>query len=163
MNVYEQIFRAFDEAQVQYLVVGGVAVNLYGYLRATGDLDILVLLDSENLAKVDDVMKSLEYVERLPISVQSLTDEAQVREWLDKKNLKAFTFTPSGDNPLQLDIVLEPSLRFEELFQNRESKMIGDLEIPVVSIDDLIEMKKDADRLKDRMDIEALLEFKLLE
>lgn len=36
---------------VAYLVVGGRAVNLYGYPRYTGDLDILVKRDHDNAQK----------------------------------------------------------------------------------------------------------------
>jgi len=34
---YEDIFKALESNQVKYLVIGGVAVNLYGVQRATGD------------------------------------------------------------------------------------------------------------------------------
>ncbi|EKD92735.1 MAG: hypothetical protein ACD_28C00347G0003 [uncultured bacterium] len=30
MNLYQSIFQAFHEADIEYLIVGGVAVNLYG-------------------------------------------------------------------------------------------------------------------------------------
>jgi DNA polymerase II small subunit/DNA polymerase delta subunit B len=41
MGNFEKIFRSLNKAKVRYLVVGGVAVNIYGYPRFTGDLDIL--------------------------------------------------------------------------------------------------------------------------
>jgi hypothetical protein len=35
--IYEEIFREFEKVKVRYLAVGGVAVNLYGYVRLTDD------------------------------------------------------------------------------------------------------------------------------
>ena len=46
MNLFEKVFRELNKTRVKYLVVGGVAVNLYGYLRFTGDLDLLLLLNN---------------------------------------------------------------------------------------------------------------------
>ncbi len=94
MNIFEKIFKNLNTAKIKYLVVGGVAVNLHGYVRFTGDLDLLVLLEEKNLEKISKVMKKLGYSERLPVSVMSLKDEKQVNEWLEKKNMKAFTFNP---------------------------------------------------------------------
>lgn len=51
MKVFEKVFRELNRTKVKYLVVGGVAVNLYGYLRFTGDLDVLLLLEEKNLKK----------------------------------------------------------------------------------------------------------------
>ena len=40
--IYEEIFREFGLRDVCYLVVGGMAVNLYGYVKLTMGLDIMV-------------------------------------------------------------------------------------------------------------------------
>lgn len=44
----EQIFGALNEAQVRYLVVGGLAVIAHGYVRYTNDLDLVIQLDEPN-------------------------------------------------------------------------------------------------------------------
>ena len=46
---YEKIFRACQKRRIQYLVVGGVAVNLHGYPRATGYLDLMLAFNQTNL------------------------------------------------------------------------------------------------------------------
>ncbi len=51
MGYFEDVFRALNKAKVRYLVVGGVAVNIYGHPRFTGDIDILLLLESEQMVK----------------------------------------------------------------------------------------------------------------
>lgn len=156
MNLFEKIFRALNKAKVKYLVIGGVAVNLHGYLRFTGDLDLLILLNEKNLKKIDGVMKKLKYSERLPVSILTLSNQTQVKKWLKEKNMKAYTFNPPKNNPLQIDIVIEDSLKFEFYDRRKNIKKMGALQIPVVSIQDIIKMKKKAHRDKDMIDLKIL-------
>ncbi len=156
MNLFEKVFRELNKAKVKYLVVGGVAVNLYGYLRFTADLDLLVLLDENNLRKIDAVMGKMKYSERLPVSIMDLKNQKQVTKWLKEKNMKAYTFNPPKNNPLQIDIVIEESLKFAEFFKRKKIKSMSGLRIPVVSIKDIIGMKKRAKRDKDMLDLEVL-------
>lgn len=51
MNIFQKVFTVFNKEKIKYLVAGGVAVNLHGYMRFTGDIDILVLLEENNLKK----------------------------------------------------------------------------------------------------------------
>lgn len=51
MRFYTVPLRALEEAGVQYVTVGGVAVILHGYGRLTGDVDALIALDPENTIK----------------------------------------------------------------------------------------------------------------
>lgn len=162
MNLFKKIFRALNKAKIKYLVVGGVAVNLHGYIRFTGDLDILLLLEDQNLKKMYKVMKKLKYSERLPVSILELKDRKQVKKWLKEKGMQAFSFNPPKDNPLQLDIVIEESLKFDKIFPKRITKRISDVSIPVISIQDLIKMKKKTNRWQDLIDIENLIKLKNL-
>jgi len=161
-NIFEKIFQALNKEKIQYLVVGGVAVNLHGYIRFTGDLDLLVLLDEKNLAKLDRVMKKLGYSERLPVSVLELQDQKQVRKWLKEKNMRAYSFTPPKETLLQIDIIIEESLKFEKIAKNKSNKRMDGVTIPVVSIQDLITMKKKANRTQDLEDLKQLIELKKL-
>lgn len=162
MNLFKKIFRALNKAKIKYLVVGGVAVNLHGYIRFTGDLDVLLLLEDQNLKKMDKVMKKLKYSERLPVSILELKDHKQVKKWLKGKGMQAFSFNPPKDNPLQLDIVIEESLKFDKIFPKRIIKRISNVSIPVISIQDLIKMKKKTNRRQDLIDIENLIKLKNL-
>lgn len=156
MTQFEKIFRELNKAKIKYLVVGGVAVNLYGYVRMTGDLDLLILLNKENISKMDTLMKKMKYSERLPVSVLSLGDEKQVKKWLKEKNMMAYTFNPPPNQLLQIDIIIEESLKFAAFDKNKTIKRMGRVNIPVVGIQDIITMKKRAKRTKDLVDIEVL-------
>jgi predicted nucleotidyltransferase len=160
MNVFENVFRCLNDEKIKYLVVGGVAVNLYGYVRFTGDLDILVLLEEENLKKLDRVMKKMGYSERIPVSLLELHDNKKVKEWLKTKNLKAYSFNPPKDSLLQIDIIIEESLKFDSFYQKKVTKKIDDIGIPIISLEDLIKMKKRANRDQDILDLKSLIKLK---
>lgn len=53
--LYERIFRAFHDHGLDYAVIGGIAVNLHGYMRATGDLDIIIIISGRVMMKAGDV------------------------------------------------------------------------------------------------------------
>jgi hypothetical protein len=44
---YEKVFKALNKARVKYVIAGGVAVVLHGFMRLTNDLDLIVLLDAK--------------------------------------------------------------------------------------------------------------------
>jgi hypothetical protein len=47
----EAIVRTLNTAEVQYLIVGGLAVNAHGFVRLTRDIDIVLQLDSANVRR----------------------------------------------------------------------------------------------------------------
>lgn len=163
MNLYEKVFRALNQARIKYLVVGGVAVNLYGYRRFTGDIDILLALDESNLQKMSGVMKKFGYIERLPVALHELSDTKKVKQWMQEKGMTAYTFISNISEPqLDIDIVVSDSFDFQKFFQRKGLIEIWGIKVPVISLNDLIVMKKRAKRDKDLLDIKALLELKQL-
>lgn len=161
-TIFETVFRTMNAEGVDYIVVGGVAVNLHGYPRFSADLDILLLLEKENIKKFQRAMHSLGYAEQLPVSVMDLTNQEQVQEWIENKNMKAFSLKPPTGNPMFIDIVVAESLDFASFKKNSENKPMKDIDIPAVSINDLIKMKEASGRSQDNADIEALKELQSL-
>lgn len=159
-NPYKRILKALVQARIDHLIVGGVAVNLHGYMRFTGDIDIVLALDEENLRKMDQLMKNLGYNPRLPVEVYELSDMKKLKTWIAEKNLKAYTYNFGKNPPLDIDIIIEESMNFKALNKNRSKINMWDIELPVISIDDLILMKRKANRSKDLIDLEALLQLK---
>ena len=162
MNLYKVVFEAFEKAKINYLLVGGVAVNLYGYNRFTGDIDIILGLDAENLIKMSEVMGKLGYAERIPVQLKELNEKGKWEKLMQEKRMKAYTFISNDRPQLDIDIIVSESLDFDRYVTNRTIIEIWDLELPLVGIDDLIGMKRRADREKDKLDIEALLKLKEL-
>jgi hypothetical protein len=53
---FKEFLQLLNSEEVEYLLVGGLAVGIYGYPRATGDLDIWVAATSANAAKIARVL-----------------------------------------------------------------------------------------------------------
>lgn len=162
MNLYKEIFQKLATADIQYLIVGGVAVNLYGYDRFTGDIDIIMALNEKNLEKLNKLMHKLGYTERQPINIKDLSNEKKLNKIMKEKGMKAFTFISKDKPNLDIDIVVQESLDFNKYDKRKNIVDIWDIKLPVIHIDDLIKMKKSAKRDKDLMDIKELLNLKNL-
>lgn len=160
MNPYGRIFRAFNEAGLDYIVVGGVAMNLLGYPRFTGDIDILLALDAKNLKRMSKLMKRMGYERRLPIAVEELGDEKKTLKLIKEKNLIAYTFNNPKEPQSGIDVIVGESLKFTKYQKHCQRISVWDIVIPVVSIDDMIAMKRKTKRIKDVEDVKALLELK---
>jgi predicted nucleotidyltransferase len=160
MNPYGKIFKALNDAEVRYIIVGGVAMNLLGYPRFTGDIDVLMALDGANLAKMASLMERMGYERRLPVGIEVLGDEEQVLRWIREKGLLAYTFINAREPQFSIDVIVGPSLKFADYQRHRTLVTVWDIAVPVVSIDDLIGMKRESSREKDAEDVAALLELK---
>lgn len=159
MVLYEEIFREFQKQKVKYIVVGGIAVNLLGSLRNTNDLDIIVKIEDKNIGKIVTILKERGYKVKQPVDPMGIADKATREEWIREKHLKAFNFYK--DKSLEeVDIIIDSPVSYEKAVKNREQIKAGNLTIQVVSIDDLITMKKKAARGIDIIDIIELKRIK---
>ncbi len=160
MNPYGHIFQQLNEAGIQYIVVGGIAMNLHGLPRFTGDIDILLALDPPNIEKMSILMKEMGYEKRLPVTLEELGDEKHVVQLIKEKNLIAFTFNDPKKPQASVDIIVGESLKFENYKKHQVLIGMWGMHIPVVSIEDLIGMKQATHRQKDAEDVAFLLELK---
>lgn len=160
MDYYRDFFTALEREQISYLIVGGIAVNLYGYMRLTTDIDIVISLDEENLIKLDKVMKNLGYIERLPVKILDLANPVKLQNYITEKGLKAYTYIGSQGFRLDVDIIVQESMDFHTYAKNLTEVSAWSLNLPVINIDDLIQMKEAANRDKDLLDLEALIQIK---
>lgn len=153
---YFEVLEAMYNSDVKYLIVGGLAVNLYGVPRVTQDIDLIISTSKPNVLKINAVLKNLGYVPRLPVNPEDLANCDKVKEWIENKNLKAFSFYHKKDNYKVVDILLVHPLDFEESFGNKTVKKAKKIEIYLVSMDDLIKTKEVSGRTQDLSDIEML-------
>lgn len=155
-NLIEKLYKN----KVKYLVVGGLAVNLHGVPRITQDIDLIIAMEQENILKLNTILKKLRYIPRLPINPDDIANPKIVKDWIINKNLQAFSFYQQKENYKVVDIVLVHPLDFKKAFKNKSIKKVKDIEIYLVSIDDLIQMKKNTGRKQDLSDIEMLKKVK---
>ena len=161
MIIYEEIFREFQKHKVKYVLVGGIAVNLLGSLRSTADMDILVEMSNDNLAKIVTILKKKEYRVRQPVDPIGIADAKTRQDWIQNKHMKAFNFY-KDDELKEVDIIIDSPVSFEEAKKGAKKIKVGNLELTVISIDNLIKMKKNTGRPADKLDIKELKKIKKL-
>lgn len=160
MMFYFDILKKFYESNVKYLIVGGVAVNLYGIPRITQDIDIIIDTTRENILKINRIMKELDYIPKLPVNPNDLADPKKRKEWVEERNLVAFSFYHKQNTIKVVDMILSHPLDFESSFSNRTVRRARGIEVYTASIDDIIKMKETTGREQDKSDIEMLKEVK---
>jgi len=152
----QAILRELVEGDVEFLLIGGVAVGYHGHIRATKDLDVVPATDAGNLERLAEVLKKLEaQVEGAEEFAQGeMPDpmEPGVLElggnWVLATRLGRLDIMQwIGDHPL-----------WEELSPAAIEDSIGGLPIKVVAYDDLVRLKELAGRPEDLADLQRLRE-----
>jgi predicted nucleotidyltransferase len=141
---FKDFIRAFNNQEVEYILVGGYAVIIHGYNRTTGDMDIWVN------QTVDNYKKIIKAFDEFGMPVFDMTE----KNFLHNADLDVFSF---GVPPVSIDLMTRTKgLEFESCFKNAEVHDIDGLPVRVLHIDDLIKAKKATNRPKDQDDIENL-------
>jgi predicted nucleotidyltransferase len=157
MNLdYRAIFEKLNKEGIEYLLVGGLAVNFHGIPRMTYDLDLIINLESKNISKLVSVMTRWGYRPRVPVDPKDLADQDKRSGWILDKNMKAFTFFSDSEAIAEIDVLIDSPISFEELKPRAVMFDLEGVRVPVVSVSDLIEMKMKAGRQQDLADVEHL-------
>jgi len=159
MILYEEILREFQKQKVKYVIVGGIAVNLLGSLRSTADMDILVEMSDSNLKKVVGILRNNGYRVKQQVDPIGIADASTRKDWICNRHMKAFNFYKE-DELKEVDIIIKSSVSFEEAKKNPVRIKIDGVILPVISIDNLIKMKKNTGRNIDKLDIQELKRIK---
>ncbi len=117
MQIFKKLFSQLNANHVRYLVVGGVAVNLYGIERATADIDIVLALSKENLHGFIEVAKVLGLKPKIPVRLDDLSDDQKRKEWAEAKNMTVFSLYDPKNSFLILDVFIEEPFDFEEVYK----------------------------------------------
>jgi hypothetical protein len=146
----EPIFRDFitllNKFEVEYLVIGGYAVAVHGYVRATGDIDIWINPTQINADKMLAVMLAFGFN----------AYDFQMEDFLVDEEGRT-GFVSFGDIPFKIEILTTTlGVTFTEAYQNRKVISIEDTAINFIGLAELIKNKKAVGRPKDLLDIENL-------
>lgn len=152
----EQVLSALTEGNVRYLVVGGVAVVLHGHLRTTLDLDLVLHLEHENLERALAVLDGLGFQPRVPVPLRSFADVNARELWAREKNMTVFSIWHPDHPGFAIDLFIREPFDFEAAYNRALVVPLQEATATVVSLDDLIAMKRLAGRPQDESDIEAL-------
>lgn len=151
-----ELFCALSEGQVQYVLVGGLAVQLHGYMRSTFDIDLVLAMDDGNLSRFIEVAKRFGLKPSIPVPIDSLRNAEQIEQWYREKGMLAFALREPQTGGGVVDVMVRPEVPFEQLMENAVAGQLLGRQVWIASIDDLLTLKRIADRPKDRLDIEAL-------
>jgi hypothetical protein len=148
------ILRALNARKVDYLLIGGLAVIAHGHLRATADVDVLPSPASDNRAPLAAALADLD------------AQLAGVDAHLLGISLDADTLGEGANFTLitslgELDVMQDvPGARsYDRLAADAVATELDRVPVRVVSLDHLIELKRAADRGRDREDLAALTEI----
>ncbi len=145
-----RLVKALNSYSIPYAIVGGQALAIHGAVRGTIDVDFITKWNLKNLKLIHECLIEFGLQPRLPITPEDLFNFKD--EYIKNRNLIAWNYL-NPKNPSEIvDIIITTDLK------NKKLKKINllDVSINVLSIPDLIQMKKNAGREQDLIDIKAL-------
>lgn len=158
----EAIARALSEANVRYLVVGGLAVAAHGYGRATFDIDLVIQLEPDNVRRALGKLESLGYRPLAPVAARDFADPATREAWVRDKRMVVFQLHSELHRETRIDLFVNEPFDFDIEYDNAlAGQILPGLEVRFVRLETLLRMKEMAGREKDREDVRQLK--KLLE
>jgi hypothetical protein len=161
MKSIPDIVRSLVDAGVQLVLVGGFAVQLHGFVRTTVDLDLVLAMDDRNLSLFIDVAKQYGLQPVIPVQIDALKNAAQIDMWHREKGMLAFALREPQVAGSVIDVLVRPEISFDVLQGRAVPVMLFGRSVNIASIDHLLQMKRIANRPKDRLDIDALEKIKL--
>ena len=150
------LIKSLADAEIEYVLVGGLAVTLHGYQRVTMDVDVVLAMSADNLQRFIACAKAANLRPVIPVSIDSLAQPELIDQWYREKGMLAFGLRGPDMMATVIDILVRPVVSYADLRRDATIINIGLLKVPVASIEHLIQMKTGTGRGKDLIDIEEL-------
>jgi predicted nucleotidyltransferase len=140
----ERLLKLLNENKAVFLVIGASAFPVYGYARATLDVDLFVKPDIMNIKKVMKALKEFGY-DLMDLSPEDFSkNKILIRQFELEADIHPFV----------------KGITFDEAWKNRISAKFGETFVNFPSLDDMIKMKKAAGRNLDLEDLKYLIDIK---
>jgi predicted nucleotidyltransferase len=137
---FREFLKSLNSHGVEYLIVGGYAVNFHGYHRTTGDLDVWIAVDPKNAQKVAAALHSFGF--------ETATEEHFLRYG---------KMTRMGVPPFRIEILTKVSaIRFSTCYAARVHAEMSGVPVTVIALEHLKRNKRASGRLKDLADVKHL-------
>jgi predicted nucleotidyltransferase len=140
----ENLLRLLKEHRVVFVVIGASAFPVYGYARATLDIDLFIRPNLQN------AKRTIKALEEFGYDLMDLSPE----DFLENKILIRQYPVEADFHPFVKGVV------FEDVWKNRIRAKYGNTTVNFPSLDDMIRMKKAAGRSLDKEDLKYLLRIK---
>lgn len=138
----KELLRLLIKHRVRFAVCGGHAVAFYGFIRATMDLDILILPEPENATRL---MRALD---EFGFGKAGIPEAAFRREG---------SVVSLGAQPHQVDLLTSISkMPTAAILDASQEVELWGMTLRVISVQDLLRAKKEAGRAKDQIDYHEL-------
>src|SRR5450755_2259258 len=118
---FKEFLQSLEAHNARFLLIGGYAVNAFGYVRNTVDMEVWIASDADNQQKVLQAIRDFAF----PAAPDDLLhdDDAMVR---------------MGLPPLRIEVLKKiSSVEFEDCWSRRVVIEDDDLRIPIISLQDL--------------------------
>ena len=150
------ILSALNDANVRYLIVGGLAVVAHGYVRFTQDIDLVIQLERENVLRAMNALTAIGYRPLIPVDATQFADETLRQQWRNEKGMIVFQFFNPQRESTRVDVFVSEPFVFAQEFKTASWHIWGELRAPVLRIEALIAMKQAAGRPQDLADAALL-------
>jgi len=141
LNRLQDVFRSFQQHDVRYVVIGGIASILHGVPRATFDLDILIEATTDNTQRLLDALLDAGLGTAALTSVDDILSH-EITIFRDRVRIDVQTSTPG--------------ISFESAWHNRQTLTYEGQQFFILAKDDLIASKRAAGRDVDLEDVRLL-------
>ncbi|MDX8381899.1 MAG: nucleotidyl transferase AbiEii/AbiGii toxin family protein [Ghiorsea sp.] len=146
----QRLIKSLHTHEVNYALVGGYAVALHGAVRGTMDIDLVIQIDELSFSQVEKAMTKIGLQPRLPVTASDVFHFRE--EYIKNRNMIAWSFVNPNNPTEMVDIIITENLSSLESV----TKQAFGLNIQVLSIKDLIAMKRKAGRPQDVEDVKVL-------
>ena len=114
---YLDLFATLHRHQVEYVLIGGLAVALHGIERNTMDIDLCIVISPDNLRRMIEAAKELNLSPVLPVPLETLSQIDTLKQWHQQRNLRAFALRTPDLAGVTLDLLLFPPIAPADMCQ----------------------------------------------
>jgi hypothetical protein len=145
-----------NDAEVRYLIVGGLAVVAHGYVRYTQDIDIVLQLQRENVLRAMSALDAIGYRPLIPVPARDFADEQLRGTWIRDKGMIVFQMLNHDRPSTRLDIFVREPFAFDAEYARAKWEILFGERSPVVHVEELLRLKRECGRPTDLADVEQL-------
>jgi predicted nucleotidyltransferase len=139
---FSEFLKLLNAHHVEYLLIGGFAVAIHGYPRATADMDVWVARNRANAERIVSCLSEFGF--DTPDVVPELFEDPD-------------RIIRMGEAPLRIEILTDiDGVTFDDCYSRANEQIVDGYPVPVISLNDLKVNKRASGRSKDRDDLENL-------
>jgi predicted nucleotidyltransferase len=139
---YEKLLARLAGAEVKFIIVGGVAVALNGFVRTTEDVDILIESSAENVTRLINELRNFGEGHARKLAPADFSESEGAIRIIEDFPLDVFTIMRGK--------------RYPDLVGSTKPTRIDDADVRYLDAEALIALKSDSQRDQDRIDVSAL-------